>query len=216
MNFRAAFNAKAAAGLTPSWEVHAGDFVPHLIVTDGKLDLGVGPAPGKPDLVITFQPEGLPSYQALIQAAKCGLVQLDRRREPLDTFLNVFVPPRLPAFPARRGQRRTAPSPGNPSAHRTRLPSTRGPAPWVSSVLTGDMADIRLKMDTHYFGTLTVTRACAHQLGAHGSSAVLDVLSAASPRCIRSSSSEPRQPVTKEPSCRSTKRRQRAQPSQRC
>jgi len=91
MTLRAVFNADAAAGLTASWEVRAGDIVLHLLVTDGKLDAGVGPAPGQPDLLITFQPDGLPSYQALIQAAKCGQVQLDGRRELLETFLTVFA-----------------------------------------------------------------------------------------------------------------------------
>jgi NAD(P)-dependent dehydrogenase (short-subunit alcohol dehydrogenase family) len=46
-----------------------------------------------------------------------------------------------------------------------------------SSLLTGELADIRLEMDTHYFGTLAVTRAFAPQLGQHEQSAVLNVLS---------------------------------------
>jgi NAD(P)-dependent dehydrogenase (short-subunit alcohol dehydrogenase family) len=46
-----------------------------------------------------------------------------------------------------------------------------------SSLLTGDLASIRLEMDTHYFGTLAVTRAFAPQLGAHEQSAVLNILS---------------------------------------
>lgn len=46
-----------------------------------------------------------------------------------------------------------------------------------SSLLTGDLAAIRLEMDTHFFGTLAVTRAFAPQLAAQGSSAVLNVLS---------------------------------------
>jgi NAD(P)-dependent dehydrogenase (short-subunit alcohol dehydrogenase family) len=46
-----------------------------------------------------------------------------------------------------------------------------------SSLLTGDLADIRLEMDTHFFGTLAVTRAVESQLAAHESSAVLNVLS---------------------------------------
>ena len=36
-----------------------------------------------------------------------------------------------------------------------------------SSLLTGDLAAIRLEMDTHFFGTLAVTRAFAPQLAAH-------------------------------------------------
>jgi DNA-binding HxlR family transcriptional regulator len=94
MTLRAVFNADAAGDLTASWEIHADDLVLHLVVTGGKLGAGVGPAPGQPDLVITFKPDGLPSYQALIQAVKCGLVELDGRRELLETFMNVFALPR--------------------------------------------------------------------------------------------------------------------------
>ncbi len=46
-----------------------------------------------------------------------------------------------------------------------------------TSLLTGDPAAIRLEMDTHFFGTLAVTRAFAPQLAASGSSAMLNILS---------------------------------------
>ena len=46
-----------------------------------------------------------------------------------------------------------------------------------ASLLTGDLADVRLEMDTHFFGTLAVTRAFAPQLAGHEQSAVLNVLS---------------------------------------
>jgi len=46
-----------------------------------------------------------------------------------------------------------------------------------SSLLTGDLADIRLEMDTHYFGTLAVTRAFAPQFTEHDESAILNILS---------------------------------------
>ena len=46
-----------------------------------------------------------------------------------------------------------------------------------ASLLTGDLAAIRLEMGTHFFGTLTVTRTFAPQLTAQGSSAVLNILS---------------------------------------
>jgi NAD(P)-dependent dehydrogenase (short-subunit alcohol dehydrogenase family) len=46
-----------------------------------------------------------------------------------------------------------------------------------ASLLTGDLAAIKLEMDTHFFGTLAVTRALAPQLAAHDTSAVLNVLS---------------------------------------
>jgi NAD(P)-dependent dehydrogenase (short-subunit alcohol dehydrogenase family) len=46
-----------------------------------------------------------------------------------------------------------------------------------SSLLTGNLADIRREMETHYFGTLAVTRAFVPQLAEHDESAVLNVLS---------------------------------------
>jgi len=49
-----------------------------------------------------------------------------------------------------------------------------------SSLLTGDLSDIRLEMDTHYFGTLAVTRAFAPQLTEREHGAVLNILSALS------------------------------------
>lgn len=49
-----------------------------------------------------------------------------------------------------------------------------------TSLLTGDLDDVRTEMDTHYFGTLAVTRAFAPQLGTHQHSAVLNILSALS------------------------------------
>jgi NAD(P)-dependent dehydrogenase (short-subunit alcohol dehydrogenase family) len=49
--------------------------------------------------------------------------------------------------------------------------STRAP------LIEGDPTDIRLEMDTHYFGTLAVIRAFAPILKANGGGAVLNVLS---------------------------------------
>ncbi len=49
-----------------------------------------------------------------------------------------------------------------------------------TSLLTGDLAGIRLEMDTHYFGTLNVSRAFAPQLAGHDKSAILNILSALS------------------------------------
>jgi NAD(P)-dependent dehydrogenase (short-subunit alcohol dehydrogenase family) len=46
-----------------------------------------------------------------------------------------------------------------------------------TSLLTGELSDIRLEMDTHFYGTLAVTRAFAPQLTRHEQSAVLNVLS---------------------------------------
>jgi NAD(P)-dependent dehydrogenase (short-subunit alcohol dehydrogenase family) len=46
-----------------------------------------------------------------------------------------------------------------------------------AALLDGDVADIRLEMDTHYFGTLAVSRAFAPQLAEHDESALLNILS---------------------------------------
>jgi NAD(P)-dependent dehydrogenase (short-subunit alcohol dehydrogenase family) len=46
-----------------------------------------------------------------------------------------------------------------------------------ASLLTGSMDDIRLEMDTHFFGTLAVTRAFAPQLAESDTSAILNILS---------------------------------------
>jgi NAD(P)-dependent dehydrogenase (short-subunit alcohol dehydrogenase family) len=46
-----------------------------------------------------------------------------------------------------------------------------------SSLLAGDLANIRLEMDTHYFGTLGVTRAFTAQLGEQDDSSILNILS---------------------------------------
>jgi NAD(P)-dependent dehydrogenase (short-subunit alcohol dehydrogenase family) len=44
-------------------------------------------------------------------------------------------------------------------------------------LLDGDLADIRQEMETHYFGTLAVTRAFAPVIEGNGGGAVLNVLS---------------------------------------
>jgi NAD(P)-dependent dehydrogenase (short-subunit alcohol dehydrogenase family) len=46
-----------------------------------------------------------------------------------------------------------------------------------SSLLTGPMEDVRLEMETHYFGTLSVTRAFAPIIEANGGGQILNVLS---------------------------------------
>jgi NAD(P)-dependent dehydrogenase (short-subunit alcohol dehydrogenase family) len=46
-----------------------------------------------------------------------------------------------------------------------------------ASLLTGDLADIRLEMETHYFGTLSAIRAFAPIIEGNGGGAVLNVLS---------------------------------------
>lgn len=49
-----------------------------------------------------------------------------------------------------------------------------------ASLLAGSLDDVRLEMDTHFFGTLSVSRAFAPQLGQHDQSVMLNVLSALS------------------------------------
>jgi NAD(P)-dependent dehydrogenase (short-subunit alcohol dehydrogenase family) len=46
-----------------------------------------------------------------------------------------------------------------------------------AGLLGGDLTDIRLEMETHYFGTLAMTRAFAPVIAANGGGAVLNVLS---------------------------------------
>lgn len=50
-------------------------------------------------------------------------------------------------------------------------------SPPVADLLTSDPNDIRLEMDTHFFGTLAVVRAFAPQIAANGGGAILNVLS---------------------------------------
>ncbi|MFJ1596510.1 winged helix-turn-helix transcriptional regulator [Streptomyces sp. NPDC088261] len=95
LSLRAVFDPEAAAGVNASWEIRSPAMVLHAAVTDGKLESGVGPLPGKPDLAITFEPDGLASYRALMQAATCGLVELDGPRTLLETFIRVFPLPKV-------------------------------------------------------------------------------------------------------------------------
>jgi NAD(P)-dependent dehydrogenase (short-subunit alcohol dehydrogenase family) len=46
-----------------------------------------------------------------------------------------------------------------------------------ASLLTGPMEDVRLEMETHYFGTLSVTRAFAPIIEANAGGSILNVLS---------------------------------------
>jgi NAD(P)-dependent dehydrogenase (short-subunit alcohol dehydrogenase family) len=50
-------------------------------------------------------------------------------------------------------------------------------SPPVADLLTGDPNDIRLEMDTHFFGTLSVVRAFAPQIAANGGGTILNILS---------------------------------------
>jgi NAD(P)-dependent dehydrogenase (short-subunit alcohol dehydrogenase family) len=46
-----------------------------------------------------------------------------------------------------------------------------------ASLLTGSLEDVRLEMETHYFGTLDVTRAFVPVIERNGGGAILNVLS---------------------------------------
>src|SRR6202165_3465499 len=46
-----------------------------------------------------------------------------------------------------------------------------------ASLLTGSLEDVRLEMETHYFGTLNVTRAFVPIIERNGGGAILNVLS---------------------------------------
>ena len=46
-----------------------------------------------------------------------------------------------------------------------------------ADLLTGDLTDIRLEMETHYFGTLSTSRAFAPIIAANGGGTILNILS---------------------------------------
>src|SRR6476620_10553177 len=46
-----------------------------------------------------------------------------------------------------------------------------------ANLLEGPLADVRLEMETHYFGTLNMTRAFAPVIESNGGGAILNVLS---------------------------------------
>ncbi|MEU4491583.1 SDR family oxidoreductase [Streptomyces purpurascens] len=49
-----------------------------------------------------------------------------------------------------------------------------------TDLLAGDLDNIRLEMDTHFYGTLSVVRGFAAQIAANGGGAILNILSALS------------------------------------
>ncbi|MFF3336471.1 SDR family oxidoreductase [Streptomyces sp. NPDC002888] len=49
-----------------------------------------------------------------------------------------------------------------------------------TGLLAGDLDNIRLEMDTHFYGTLSVVRSFAPQIAANGGGAILNILSALS------------------------------------
>ncbi|MEV0401894.1 SDR family oxidoreductase [Actinoallomurus sp. NPDC050550] len=58
----------------------------------------------------------------------------------------------------------------------TVLINNAGSAPGAD-LLTADLNDIRMEMDTHYFGTLSVSRGFAPQIAANGGGTILNILS---------------------------------------
>ncbi|MEU7874605.1 SDR family oxidoreductase [Dactylosporangium sp. NPDC049140] len=61
----------------------------------------------------------------------------------------------------------------------TLLVNNAGISTWTNLV-TGDLANIRRELDTHFYGTLAMVRAFAPALGRNGGGALLNVLSAMS------------------------------------
>ena len=62
----------------------------------------------------------------------------------------------------------------------TLLVNNAGVGTGAALLLDGDLEKIRLEMDTHFFGTLMVTRAFAPRIAANGGGSILNVLSALS------------------------------------
>jgi NAD(P)-dependent dehydrogenase (short-subunit alcohol dehydrogenase family) len=61
----------------------------------------------------------------------------------------------------------------------TLLINNAGTGTWAN-LLDGDLDQIRLEMDTHYFGTLSVIRAFAPKIAANGGGTILNILSVVS------------------------------------
>jgi DNA-binding HxlR family transcriptional regulator len=95
MAFRATFNAEAAHGLSGAWEIHIAGVVLYIVITEGQLTTGIGPAPRDPDLVITIRSARLPAFQAILTAIASGEAETSGREELLDTFFEVFAPAEL-------------------------------------------------------------------------------------------------------------------------
>ncbi len=95
---RANFKPEAVQGLSAAWEIHTADIVFHATVSDGRLATAMGPAPSKPDLVITVTSDEVPTYRTIMRAASLGEVELAGTAQLLDTFVRAFTPsPTAPA-----------------------------------------------------------------------------------------------------------------------
>src|SRR6202020_3275673 len=123
------------------------------------------------------QEEGVPmeitGKTALVTGANRGLGR-PLAQELLDRGATVYAAARNPAAVDLPGVTPIALDITDPASVAAAAAATSGVAILVnnagsstgSSLLTGDLADIRLELDTHFFGTLAVIRAFAPQLAA--------------------------------------------------
>ncbi len=96
---RARFRPDAVPGLSASWEIRSAGVVLHAAVSDGQIVTGMGPAPSKPDLVITIAADEVPTFWAILQAAADGEVEITGQVELLEAFLRAFSPSPVPTAP---------------------------------------------------------------------------------------------------------------------
>src|SRR3984885_14103158 len=121
---------------------------------------------------------------ALVTGANRGLGR-HLARELRDRGATVYAAARNPASVDLDGVTPIALDVTDPASVAAAAAATGGVAILVNnagsstgaSLLTGDVADVRLELDTHFFGTLEVIRAFALQLAAQQRSAVLNILS---------------------------------------
>ena len=92
ISMRARFNREAAGGMSAVWEIRVPETVLHAVVTDGQLTAGIGPAPSKPDLVVTVPGEVVPTFRNVLEAIAAGKVELTGRRSLAGAFTRVFTP----------------------------------------------------------------------------------------------------------------------------
>jgi DNA-binding HxlR family transcriptional regulator len=92
MAFRATFDAAAAKDLSATWEIHTAGVILFIVVDEGQVTTGVGPAPGKPDLTITIRSDEVPAFPTIITALATGRAEPAARTELLDRLVAVFAP----------------------------------------------------------------------------------------------------------------------------
>lgn len=93
MAFHATFNAARAAGVSASWQIRAGGAVLYVVINDGRLQTGVGPAPDGADLVIALGGDEVPTFEALVTALAAGNAELTGKLDLLELFVGIFAPP---------------------------------------------------------------------------------------------------------------------------